>query len=39
MTFADYAMAENTVVKNLVGGKVDISSRQRNVYRLVVRRG
>ncbi|WP_213353923.1 autotransporter outer membrane beta-barrel domain-containing protein [Citrobacter freundii] len=26
MTFADYAMAENTVVKNLVGGKVDISA-------------
>ena len=26
MTFADYAMAENTVVKNLAGGKVDISA-------------
>lgn len=26
MTFADYAMAENTVVKNLVDGKVDISA-------------
>lgn len=26
MTFADLAMAENTVVKNLVGGKVDISA-------------
>ncbi|MBU5603196.1 autotransporter outer membrane beta-barrel domain-containing protein, partial [Citrobacter sp. S55_ASV_140] len=26
MTFADLAMAENTVVKNLVGGKVDIST-------------
>ncbi len=26
MTFANYAMAENTVVKNLVGGKVDISA-------------
>lgn len=26
MTFADYAMTENTVVKNLVGGKVDISA-------------
>lgn len=26
MTFADYAMAGNTVVKNLVGGKVDISA-------------
>ncbi|MDT0638614.1 autotransporter outer membrane beta-barrel domain-containing protein [Citrobacter werkmanii] len=26
MTFADQAMAENTVVKNLAGGKVDISA-------------
>lgn len=26
MTFADYAMAENTVVKNTAGGKVDISA-------------
>lgn len=26
MTFADQTMAENTVVKNLVGGKVDISA-------------
>ncbi|EPQ6910071.1 autotransporter outer membrane beta-barrel domain-containing protein [Citrobacter freundii] len=26
MTFADYAMAENTIVKNLAGGKVDISA-------------
>ena len=40
MTFADQALAENTVVKKPGGRQGRYQrSRQRNIYRLVVRRG